>query len=286
MSALSFIGDQRVDAWPIGNRLESYGDGVFETMRVHRGDVPWWDAHWARLVQGSQRLRLTLPQQSQVREAAASLFDDAGDGVLKLLLGRGGVARGYAPPASEPPLWRVSRHPLPAAKMGVYAMWCTTRLSIQPALAGIKHCNRLEQVLARDECEEAGVDEGLMLDSDGHVVSATSGNLFLLRDGRWWTPSVARYGVAGVCRTHLIDLLQATEATVSPQQVESADAVFLSNAVRGILPLARLETRTWTPHPAVAEARRLLATVHPGFAVEADCVATAGAGEQPKRERS
>jgi 4-amino-4-deoxychorismate lyase len=269
MNARIFIGEECVDAWPVGNRLESYGDGLFETMRVHRGRAPWWASHWERLAHGAHRLGMPLPGEMLVREAAASLFDDAGEGVLKLLLGRGGVARGYGPSTGAPPLWMLSRHPLPVAMDGLSVHWCRTRLSNQPALAGLKHCNRLEQVLARGECEQAGAEEGLMLDSVGHVVSATAGNIFVLHDGRWLTPSVAQCGVAGVCRAHLIGLLQASEAALPPAQVEDAEAVFLCNAVRGILPIARLGARAWPPHPAVAHAQRLLAGIHPGFMADA-----------------
>jgi len=275
MNARVFVGEQQVDAWPIGNRLESYGDGLFETMRVHRGEVPWWGSHWHRLANGASRLGITLPGEALVRQAAASMFEGAGDGVLKLLVGRGGVGRGYAPTSAAAPLTMLSRHALPGAVESVSAHWCRTRWSIQPALAGLKHCNRLEQVLARGECEEAGTDEGLMLDTDGNVVSATAANVFVLRHGRWWTPSVARCGVAGVCRIHLIGLLQAAETDLSPAQVEGAEAVFLCNAVRGILPIARLEARAWSVHPAIAQARRLLADQHPGFlagATSMDCV--------------
>lgn len=269
MNARRFIGEEQVDAWPAGNRLESYGDGLFETMRVHRGEVPWWPSHWDRLARGAHRLGMALPAEALARQAAASLFEDAGDGVLKLLLGRGGVGRGYAPSTPASPLWSVSRHALVDAADGVSAHWCNTRLSIQPALAGLKHCNRLEQVLARGECAGAGTDEGLMLDTDGFVVSGIAGNVFVWRDGRWWTPSVARCGVAGVCRAHLVGPLQAAEAALSPAQVEEAEAVFLCNAVRGILPIARLDARAWSPHPAIAQARRLLARIHPGFACDA-----------------
>ena len=115
MSARVFIGNDRVDAWPAGNRLQAYGDGVFETMRVHRGVVPWWQAHWARRARGADRLRLPVPDEALARVTAASLFDGGADGVLKLLLGRGVTGRGYAPSESAPPLWMLSRHSLPAA---------------------------------------------------------------------------------------------------------------------------------------------------------------------------
>lgn len=269
MSARLFRGTREVAAPAPDDRGLAYGDGVFETMHVHRGGIPWWDAHWERLSLGASRLGITLPDPHQVHAAATGLFEDGGDGVLKLLLSRGSGGRGYAPDLAAEPAWIVSRHPLPSApRSGLSLHWCETRLAIQPALAGIKHCNRLEQVLARAECERAGMDEGLLRDMDGTVVSATAANLFALRDGAWTTPPVERCGVAGTCRAALLAPLRANVAPLSPDEVESADAVFLCNAVRGILPVARLGTRSWPPHPSVAAARQVLARLHPGFSLD------------------
>lgn len=265
-----FEGGARVAALAPGNRGLAYGDGLFETMRAHRGALPWWDAHWARLAQGASRLGIALPDEAFVRAEAGELLGAHGDGaVLKLLVVRGGTARGYAPAAGAPAAWQLSRHALPEAgpAAGLRLRWCATRLSVQPALAGLKHCNRLEQVLARAECDAAGCDEGLMRDADGHVVSATAANLFVLRDGRWRTPPVDRCGVAGTCRAHLLQALGAEEARLSVEDVEGADALVLCNAVRGILPVAGLGTRRWPPAGAtLADARRALARSHPGFA--------------------
>jgi 4-amino-4-deoxychorismate lyase len=270
MNVRIFHGSDRVDAIAPDDRGLAYGDGLFETLRAYRGTLPWWDAHWARLARGGERLGLALPDQALARTEAADLFADGGDGVLKLIVTRGGETRGYAPVTDAPPRWLLARHPLPAAPPlgGLRLHWCTTRLAIQPLLAGIKHCNRLEQVLARAESVAAGADEGLVRDIDGAVVSATSANLFVLRQGRWQTPLLDRCGVAGTCREHLLAPLDACEARLGPAEVESADAIFLCNAVRGILPVASLGPRDWAPHPAVAAARRVLARLHPGFAPE------------------
>lgn len=266
MRAIAFLGSESIDAIPAGNRAMAYGDGLFETMRVHRGGIAWWQAHWARLAIGAARLGIALPEAAQVRQAAATLFDDAGDGVLKLLLSRGGDARGYAPLPNAPPLWVLSRHALPEPmRHGLRLHWCTTRMAIQPVLAGLKHCNRLEQVLGRAECVRASAEEGLMCDGEGSVVSATAANVFVLRQGQWRTPRVDRCGVAGVCRSHLLSIMDAREERLSPAQVESADAVFLCNAVRGILPVSRLGARTWTDVSQSVAAGQLLAQAHPGF---------------------
>lgn len=269
MSAKVFVGDRPADGVEPDDRGLAYGDGLFETMRVHRGEVPWFEAHWARLAHGALRLGLPLPDQAQVRDEAASLFGGDRGGVLRLQVTRGSGGRGYAPPPHPVPTWILSCHALPAPiPGGLRLCWCGTRLAIQPALAGLKHCNRLEQVLARRECQAAGADEGLMQDTDGGVVAATSANLFVLRAGTWTTPRVDRCGVAGICRAHLLTALQAREARVSSQDVEDADSVFLCNAVRGILAVARIGARVFEPHPAVDEARRALGRLHPAFAME------------------
>ena len=263
-----FEGQRAVAAIAPDDRALAYGDGLFETMRVHAGTLPWWHAHWTRLAHGARRLGMALPDPLQAQAEAAALFDDGAHGVLKLLVSRGGGARGYAPGAPAAPRWLLARHPLPAASAAVQAIWCETRLAVQPALAGMKHCNRLEQVLARAECAAAGADEGLMRDTDGNVVSATAANLFVLRDGAWLTPPIDRCGVAGTCRAALLAPLAARERPLDRAAVESADAVFLCNAVRGILPLASLGTRHWAPHRALTQARQALADSHPGFGLD------------------
>ena len=269
MNARVFRGETRLDAVPADDRGLAYGDGLFETMRVHRGAIPWWSEHWSRLSLGADRLGIPLPEEARVREEVASLFADFGDGVLKLLVTRGAGERGYAPPAEPVPTWIVSRHGLPTRPgRGLRLHVCATRLASQPALAGIKHCNRLEQVLARAEAERAGADEGLLLDFAGNAVGATAANLFAFSNGRWITPAIVACGIAGVCRAKLLSSLDAVERMPMLAEVEAADAVFLCNAVRGILPVARLGMREWSPHPAVAAARDMLSRLHPSFAVE------------------
>lgn len=269
MSARVYAGEHAAQALPLLDRGYAYGDGLFETLRAHRGTLPWWDAHWRRLSRGAARLRLPLPRPEFVRAEAERLLDGA-DAVLKLVVSRGAGGRGYAPPAEPVPTWLLSRHelPPPAPAAGLRLRWCETRLATPSALAGLKHCNRLEQVLARAEWTDPGIDEGLMRDGDGAVVCATAANLFVLREGLWWTPSVERCGVAGVCRERLLAILgdrAAETATLSQDALESADAVFLCNAVRGILPVARLGERVWPSHSAVAGLQRRLAQSHPAF---------------------
>jgi 4-amino-4-deoxychorismate lyase len=266
MTTRCYSGEREVAGVDPRNRGLAYGDGVFETMRVHRGSVPLWPRHLARLREGALRLGLPLPPVEFIEARIADAIGGCGAGVLKLLLTRGEGGRGYAPPIDAPPAWLLSLHPVPAStSFGVRLHWCDTRLAGQPALAGIKHCNRLEQVLARAEVDRAGCDEGLMLDMAGTPVCATAANLLVWRGGRWSTPRVDACGVAGVLRGWLLKQGLVELSEHSPTDVESADALALCNAVRGILPVVSLGARAWTRHPALVELQERLAMAYPMF---------------------
>ncbi|MDQ3287748.1 MAG: aminodeoxychorismate lyase [Pseudomonadota bacterium] len=275
MNTRCYIGSERVDRIDDMDRGLSYGDGLFETMLAHEGTLPWWDAHWSRLAEGARRLRMPLPTQSQVMAEALALLDGGG-GVLKMIVTRGAGGRGYAPPVAATPSWILSRHPLPppAPAAGLTLRWCEVRLALQPALAGIKHCNRLEQVLARAEwldvaAPEDGADEGLMRSTDGDVVCATAANVFVLHGSQWRTPKVDRCGVDGICRQWLLGVLDVEQSRLDDDDLYTADAVVLCNAVRGILPVRRLGSHCWPAHEQVARLQRQLAAAHAGFSFPA-----------------
>jgi 4-amino-4-deoxychorismate lyase len=273
MTARLFIGDREVAAIEPGNRGLAYGDGLFETMRVHHGTLPLWPRHLARLREGAARLGIAMPTVEVIEARIQELAAGCTAGVLKLLLARGGAARGYAPSAEAPSMWMLSLHPpSPTSANGLRLGWCETRLASQPSLAGLKHCNRLEQVLGRAEVVAADRDEGLMRDMAGNAVCATSANLLAFRDGRWLTPRVESCGVAGVLRGWLLAQGLVEPATLSAEQVASADALALCNAVRGILPVASLDARAWPPSPALDDLQGRLSMAYPMFA-EAKVVA-------------
>ncbi|MGO1003701.1 aminodeoxychorismate lyase [Lysobacter sp. CA196] len=266
-----FRGSQRVAAPSPLDRGLAYGDGLFETLRAHRGELPWWDRHWARLRRGAAQLGIALPDERQALAEARQLLDGA-DAVLKLILSRGEGGRGYAPPPQPVSAWSLSRHALPPSPPpeGLSLRWCELRLGMQPALAGLKHCNRLEQVLARAEWDDPGLHEGLLRNLDEDLIGATAANVFLLQGDAWLTPPVDRSGVAGVCRQALMELAEVRVRRLNADDLLHADAVFLCNAVRGILPVARLGERHWAPHPAIAGLRHRLGATHPAFVPSQD----------------
>jgi len=263
-----YRGEQPLRALDPADRGLAYGDGLFETVRVSEGRLVWWPAHLHRLARGASTLGIPMPGEDWLCARIAEMLEAApDDAVFKLILTRGAGGRGYAAGMLAPTVV-LSLHAAPEPIAAPLALrWCDTRMAIQPALAGLKHLNRLEQVLARREWTDPSIHEGLMLDTDGQVACATAANVFALVQGRWLTPPVDRRGVAGVARAWLLaNVTHAGEAGFTRDTLESADALFLCSAVRGILPVGSLGQRQWAPHPALAELQHQLGRSEPAFA--------------------
>ncbi|MEZ5463908.1 MAG: aminodeoxychorismate lyase [Lysobacteraceae bacterium] len=241
---LSWVDGVESDAIDVADRGLAYGDGLFESLRVIKEQPVWWERHLARLTRGAEVLGITMPDPTRLHIEAINCSDGAADGVLKLVLTRGSSGRGYAPASGGQSTRILSLYASPACRDSARAVRCRTRLAQQPQLAGLKHLNRLEQVLAARECQQADVDEGLLFDAEGRLVSGVSGNVFLLRSGEWLTPIIDRCGVAGICREWLIEhIASCRETTLMEADLNQAEAVFVCNSVRGILPVTELDGR-------------------------------------------
>jgi 4-amino-4-deoxychorismate lyase len=253
----------------------AYGDGLFETILCVAREPTLWSRHFERLLAGCERLGLDLPDARVLAREIGQVAGDRPRCVAKIVLTRGPGLRGYGPPPEGAPTRIVSVFDEPApfdtdAEGGIAVRWCSTRLGVNPALGGIKHLNRLEQVLARGEWTDAPFAEGLMRDVEDRVVSAIAANLFLAIGGRLHTPRVDRCGVAGVARRELI-VTRPTDADVVvrdmlPADVESADEVFLCNSVRGVVPVTRVGGRGYAVGPLTRAAQAQLARAGVGTA--------------------
>lgn len=261
----AFVDGRRATRLPVDDRGLAYGDGLFETIRFVAGHAPLWQGHMARLRRGCRILRLPAPDPAQLLAEAGQLVAGA-DALIKIILTRGG-GRGYQPGVDQPVRRVVMRLPLPRMPASIYqrglrTRWCRLRLADQPVLAGLKHLNRLEQVLARSEWTGPDIDEGLLLDGRARVVCATAANLFVVDRGRLLTPALTHSGVAGVARAWLLRRasrwLPVEQIALTPRQVERADEVFLSNAVRGVMPVTGLADRRFSVGPVT---RRLAAAL-------------------------
>jgi 4-amino-4-deoxychorismate lyase len=228
-----------------------YGDGLFETALLIRRRVRFLDDHLERLFAGCARLGIAAPDEETLRKEIAHVTADAERGVLKIIVTRGAGGRGYRPSATTSTRVVVLHRLVPASQGALRLRWCDIRLGRNARLAGIKHLNRLEQVLAQAEWREDEIDEGLMLDTEGEVVCATSANVFAVRDGTLITPDLRFCGVHGVMRAQVLKAatklrLTTSEEPLWPQDLETASEVFITNAVRGIRSVASLDSLQWS----------------------------------------
>ena len=227
-----------------------YGDGLFETILIANGRPRLLDLHLGRLRRSAEALRLEMPDRLTEQIDSGLKESGAKDAVLKIVLSRQASARGYAadPDAGSHCLLLLYASDAVGqtanqAHTGVDVCLCTTRLARQPVLAGHKHLNRLEQVLARSEWQRRDIAEGLMLDTSGNLIEGTASNLFLVRDGVLTTPDLKYSGVAGVMREWVMReayaaRIEVQEAEVRLSDLENADEMFLTNALMGIRPVA------------------------------------------------
>lgn len=253
-SSAALVDGSPATGLPFDDRGLAYGDGLFETVRFVEGAAPLWRGHMARLRRGCAVMRIEAPSSDALLHDASRLAGSA-DCVIKLIVTRTG-GRGYFGGRNSRRI--VIRYALPAIdaadyENGVAIRWCRLRLSQQPLIAGLKHLNRLEQVMARSEWSDARIREGLLCDADDRVACATAANVFVVRNGQLITPLLDRCGVAGVARAWILARakrwLPVREGTLTRMDVESADEVFLSNAVRGIVPVRALATHRYTVGP-------------------------------------
>jgi 4-amino-4-deoxychorismate lyase len=237
--------------WPLDRGLH-YGDGLFETVTVRDGQLRFESFHQSRLAEGCRRLGMQIDLH-EVWEQARTLASRHPSCTLKLLVSRGtAVARGYAPSGSERTrvlllVYAAASGPELPARVRVASLQAT--LGENPALAGIKHCNRLEQVLARTELRShKDAFEGLMASSSGHLISGTMSNVFLEQDGVLVTPGLERCGIAGVMRAVVLREAAAAGMAVQVRDMQldalrHCSGLFLTNARIGVLPVHELDGR-------------------------------------------
>jgi 4-amino-4-deoxychorismate lyase len=250
-----------------------YGDGLFETIACLNGRPRFLDLHLKRLAAGCARLGLPADLAAVAREVR-ELAAPAARAVIKVLVTRGAaIARGYALTGGEETTRITLRYAgaeqdLSAFRQGVRVRIATVRLGENPALAGLKHCNRLEQVLARREWSDPDIAEALMFSSAGALISGTMTNVFLVQDGALHTPRVDRCGVAGIMRELVLTGaaaagIPAQERLLGAADLEQAQELFLTNALSGVLPVRELGSRVLAAGPLT---RRLQEHLAPSLA--------------------
>ncbi|MFZ4503284.1 MAG: aminodeoxychorismate lyase [Methylovulum sp.] len=236
-----------------------YGDGLFETLEVVNGKPVFLQLHLERLCRDCQRLLIPAPTIQLLAHEIQLLCTHFVTGeqhhVLKILITRGVGGRGYRQPQVIEPTRIIGLYPMPIYNpdyqyYGVKTRWCQLRLGINPALAGIKHLNRLEQVLARAEWDGDDIQEGIMMNARDNVIEGTMSNLFYVTDNKLCTASLNGSGIAGIMRHLVLDEAVSQGLTVivhdyCKQALLTADEVFLTNSIIGIWPVKSIDTQVF-----------------------------------------
>ena len=247
-----------------------FGEGLFETIACVRGEPRFIELHLERLASGCARLALEAPRAAALASEVRHLAAGTERSIIKVLVTRGeAVARGYALTGLERPTRITLRYGWPEedpalSREGVRVRIARTQLAENPALAGLKHCNRLEQVLARSEWNDPGIADALMYSSSGALVSGTMSNVFIVRDARLHTPRLDRCGVAGVMRRAVLIAarevgIATEERTLSRADLDEAQEVFLTSSLIGVRPVREIEGRALAVGPVTRRMQEALA---------------------------
>ena len=233
----------------------AYGDGVFRTLLLRRGRPLDWQRHYRKLVHDCAALGIPCTDEPILAAELARLAARTPDAVAKIIVTRGSGERGYALPERMSPTRIVLSAPLPAypddyAATGVEIRICDARLSFQPRLAGIKHLNRLENVIARAEWSDPRIVEGILLDAEGNAIGGTMTNLFIAEKGELVTPELTRCGVAGVTRARIMEAaekagVRCRQESIPLARLLDAEEVMLVNSVIGMWRVRRCADRQW-----------------------------------------
>ncbi|WP_395376466.1 aminodeoxychorismate lyase [Marinicella sp. W31] len=231
MSTYSRSSYSHLDAF---NRAASYGDGVFETIRCVHGRMPLWSYHHQRLCRGLERLQIESPEASEINAAIDELLDDTSTGVVKLMVFRAGAARGYST-ETQANEWQLRFTPTETlvSPEPMRVSIANVKLAPQPLLAGIKHLNRLEQVLAGLELAKHHSDDLIMCDVMDNIIESISSNLIMIKDEQMITPDLSDCGVQGVGLRWLQTHLSIKTRTIALEELCEAESIVLINSVRG-----------------------------------------------------
>jgi 4-amino-4-deoxychorismate lyase len=252
----------------------SYGDGVFRTMKIRNGLPVSWPFHYQKLVADCAVIGIVCPSAELLMSDLQKLFEkelfsENLTQVAKIIITRGEGERGYAPPVITVPTRVVIKSDLPHYAQsnydqGVQLHVCDIRLAAQPKLAGIKHLNRLENVLARMEWRDDAIFDGLLLDQSGNVIECTMSNVFARFGKELFTPDLSLCGVSGITRQRILGLgrvldLDIEVKSLSLEQLLQADEVIICNSLFGVFQVTQINHKIWPQQALAAKIRAIVA---------------------------
>ncbi len=226
----------------ISDRGVRYGDGVFETILIHKGSCYQWPLHKARLQSGLKALHIPLVTKP-LKDQAVTLIDQNGveSGILRIMVTRGEGGFGYAPPEKPTPnvIMEIVPRPKPPAAPVTIGISTYRKIPANALPVAQKTMQALNAVLARREAQSHGYFENLMLTQDGHLSESTAGNLFWVKNGELYTPADACDLLLGTTRAAILRLaaMKTHQGAFKPEALKEADEIFLTNTSWGILPI-------------------------------------------------
>lgn len=249
-----FLGEHQT--W---NRASQFADGLFETLVIHSGEFLALQQHVNRMQRGCDALNLQLPEEglkAVFESCKKTLLDESGlsNATLKLIARRADSARGYSYENNKMVFTAFLSVSSPLGtsyyEEGVELQYCETQCSIQTQLAGLKHLNRLENVLARNELH-GDAFEGLMMNAFGNVIEGTMSNVFFEKDGILHTPILDVSGVEGVMRELVIQYcnrnnIEVRQYDIEKDSITAFDSMFICNSLIGVLPVKKIEQKLFT----------------------------------------
>ncbi|PTA50428.1 aminodeoxychorismate lyase [Shewanella morhuae] len=249
----------------------AYGDGLFATMRTGAEGVLFFETHQARLTAGAARLGFQWQMSEALQQQLQALAIEYPQHCIKLIVTRGVGGRGYTPPETVKPTEIVSVHTIPShyiqwQQRGICLKTSSIRLGLQPLLAGVKHLNRLEQVLIKSHPLPQGFDDWLVTDIENNVIESSMANVFFIKGNCVFTPSLALCGVAGVMREQVMQALLEQNINieclpVGAERLIEFDSAFITNSILGIVDVLAIDSLTFTRAPITAQLRQTLSLI-------------------------
>jgi len=258
MATKNLINGKYSNEIVLSDRAIHYGDGLFETIAIQNKQILCFDTHLNRLEKGCKKLKIPIPNRDIIKNEISTLIETNDQAVIKIIVSRGQGGRGYKIPEDIEPTRIISLHPWPNysrnySTLGIKTKVCNFRYAKNPALAGIKHLNRLEQILARSEWTDNTILEGIVMDTNNFVIEGTMSNIFCIIGRTLYTPDLSLCGVEGIVREKIIDMADKVNFSVEIKNMSlefllSADEVFMCNSLIGIWPVNSINEKQFSSY--------------------------------------
>lgn len=227
-----------------------YGDGFFTTAQIKSQSIQLWDLHLKRLQECQARLFFPALDWQQLTEYCAHIACKHEQGVLKIVITRGGGGRGYAPPAQAQPTVIVSVSDFPKRYKGLKSSGITVGLSQvqlghQPLLAGLKTLNRLEQVLIKQQAQYLNVDDVLVTDINNEVIETSVGNIIAYKNNHFYTPKLDKCGIKGVYLRHLEQHNNIIPIRMSLEHLQDMEVLIVCNSLMECIHISQFNHKTY-----------------------------------------